>query len=379
MTGRPRADAPALEPAGFRAAFPMLESTVHLAGCSLGPRSTALDSAMGAMLDAMTGKEAPWHLFEEQVGLAREGFAALIGARTEQIALVPSASVGAYQIASTVDWGARPRLVTTPLEFPSLAHVWLAQRPRGAQVVFAERAEDYAALVDGRTRLVSVPMTGYQDSVRMPVAELADLAHTEGAELFVDAYQAAGVEPVDVDRLGCDYLVAGTSKYLLGLPGLAFLYARTPHTAERQPTLTGWFGRPDPFSFDPRTLDFPDTAARYQTGTAAVPACYAAVAGLGLIARTDPERVRAHVRSLTALAVEQLTAQGERVREVRPERRGAHVGLIDPDPAGLAEALAQRGVMVSPRGDVVRVAFHYYNRAEDVEILCAALRDHRFS
>ncbi|MFD6107806.1 aminotransferase class V-fold PLP-dependent enzyme, partial [Nocardia salmonicida] len=53
-----------------------------------------------------------------------------------------------------------------------------------------------------------------------------------GAEVFVDAYQAAGVEPVDVHRLDCDYLVAGTSKYLLGLPGLAFLYARRPEAAD---------------------------------------------------------------------------------------------------------------------------------------------------
>ncbi|MFG2921271.1 aminotransferase class V-fold PLP-dependent enzyme [Streptomyces sp. NPDC048305] len=379
MNGRAATATAVAGPAEFRAAFPMLERTVHLAGCSLGPRSTALDTAMDAMLEAMTGTEAPWHLFEEQVSLARERFASLIGARAEQIALVPSASVGAYQIASTVEWRERPKVVTTPLEFPSLAHVWLAQRPRGAQVVFAGEPEEYEAEVDGRTRLVSVPMTGYQDSLRMPVAELARLAHREGAELFVDAYQAVGVEPVDVGRLDCDYLVAGTSKYLLGLPGLAFLYARTPDRAEREPSLTGWFGRPDPFSFDPRTLDFPDTASRYQTGTAAVPACYAAVAGLGLIARTDPVRVQEHIRGLTALAAELLAAQGEHVRDIAPERRGAHVGIVDPDPAGLAEALADRGVMVSPRGDVVRVSFHYYNRAEDVENLCAALRSHRIS
>lgn len=186
------------------------------------------------MLEAMASHGAPWHLFEERTAQARERFAALVGADPEQIAVVPNASVGAYQVASTADWTARPRLVTTPLEFPSLAHIWLAQRPRGAEVVFAEDPEEYAAAVDTTTRLVSVPMTAYQDALRMPVAEIAEIAHARGAEVFVDAYQAAGVEPVDVHRLDCDYLVAGTSKYLLGLPA----WLSSTRVALRRPTWT---------------------------------------------------------------------------------------------------------------------------------------------
>lgn len=364
-------------PEEFRVAFPMLERMTHLAGCGLAPRSTAMDEALAEMLEAMAAHGAPWHLFEERTQRARELFAALVGARPEQIAVVPNASAGAYQVASTADWGARPRLVTTPLEFPSLAHVWLAQRPRGAEVVFADGPEEYAAAIDATARLVSVPMTGYQNALRMPVAELAEVAHAHGAELFVDAYQAAGVEPVDVDRLGCDYLVAGTSKYLLGLPGIAFLYVRNPSAAELPPTMTGWFGRRDPFAFDPRTLDFPDSARRYETGTPPVPACYAAAAGLALTARTDPARVRAHVMTLTAHAADALRDQGECVREVAADRRGAHVGVLDAHPARLAEALGRRGVAVSARGDVVRVAFHYYNNADDIASLCEALREHR--
>ncbi|MFW6725144.1 aminotransferase class V-fold PLP-dependent enzyme [Streptomyces sp. MAR4 CNY-716] len=366
-----------LRPEEFRAGFPALERTTHLAGCGLAPRSTALDEALAEMLEAMADHGAPWHLFEDRTAQARERFAALVGAEPEQIAVVPNASVGAYQVASTADWSARPRLVTTPLEFPSLAHVWLAQRPRGAEVLFARDIEEYTAAVDGHTRLVSVPMTGYQDAVRMPVAAMAELAHSHGAELFVDAYQAAGVEPVDVNRLRCDYLVAGTSKYLLGLPGVAFLYARRAGAGALPPVLTGWFGRRDPFAFDPRTLDFPESARRFETGTPPVPACYAAAAGLALLARTDPDQVRAHVRMLTAAAAEALRAQGERVREVPADRRGAHIGILDPWPSRLAEALSRRGVAVSARGDVVRVAFHYYSNADDIASLCEALRRHR--
>lgn len=351
-----------LSAAEFRAHFPILARKVHLASCSLGARSTDLDHAVQQMLDDMA-----WDCFENQFHQARTSFAHLIGAREDQIALVPNASIGAYQVASTMDFTERGKIVTTELEFPSVAHVWLAQ---GAEVVYAG---EYEELIDRNTRLVSVPATTYQHGERLPVADIARLAHDAGAEVFVDAYQAVGTEPVDVNRLGCDYLVAGAMKYLLGLPGLAFLYVREPDRTDRDPRLTGWFGRVDPFAFDPKTLDFPGTARRFETGTPSVPAAYTANAGLRLIARTDLAKVREHVLDLTDVAIERLTAQGEQVKMLPRERRGAHLGLLDPDPAGLAKLLAGQGITVSPRGDVVRLSFHYHSNTDDIDVLCAAL------
>jgi selenocysteine lyase/cysteine desulfurase len=371
-------------PAEFRAAFPMLGSVVHLASCSLGARSTALDAALGRMLEAMSAGPAAWSEFEQQSHGARQRFAALIGAHPDQVAIVPNASVGAYQIASTLMLGCRDRLITTAEEFPSIAHVWLAQRPRGVQVAFAGAGADrvdaghYRAAVDGHTALVSVPLVTYQHGRLLPVAEVAALAHARGARVFVDAYQAVGVLPVNVDELDCDYLVAGSCKYLLGLPGVAFLYVRDGVAGGRDPSLTGWFGRIDPFGFDPRRLDFPATARRFETGIPAVPALYAANTGLDLIAGLDLHQVRRHVTGLIELATQQLTAQSERVLNASPPAaHGAHIALADADPTALAAWLAEHGIAVSPRGSVARLSFHYYNDAHDVDRLCAALRQFR--
>jgi selenocysteine lyase/cysteine desulfurase len=382
-------------PAEFRAEFPMLTRVVHLASCSIGGRSAALDTALGRMLETMTAGPAAWSEFEQEADGARRRFAALIGADPDQVAIVPNASVGAYQVASTLMFGCRDRVITTTEEFPSIAHVWLAQHPRGAQVVFADAAgasgatgiDDanpvdaghYRAAVDECTVLVSVPLVTYRDGRLLPVTEVAALAHDRGARVFVDAYQAVGVLPVNVDELGCDYLVAGTCKYLLGLPGVAFLYVRDGVAGGKDPALTGWFGRIDPFAFDPRRLDFPATARRFETGIPAVPALYAANAGMDLIAALDPHRVRRHVTDLIELATRQLTAQGERVPQASAAAaHGAHIGLADTDPRSLAAWLAaEHGIAVSPRGSVARLSFHYYNDAHDVELLCAALREFR--
>ncbi len=375
---------PGMDAAAFRSRFPALEGTVYLASCSLGARSIDLDAALTRMLDTMAEPGVPWPQFEAQVSEARARFAALIGARPDQIAIVPNASIGAYQVASALEWASRPTVVTTVAEFPSVAHVWLAQRPRGARVVYVReredtvRAGDYLAEIDARTGLVSIPLVTYRSGARLPVADVAAAAHGAGARVFVDAYQAAGVVPVDVTELGCDYLVSGTLKYLLGLPGVAFLYVRSPSDADRAPRLTGWYGRVDPLAFDPQRLDFPDEARRLETGTPAVPALYTANAGMALLNRLDRRAVQRHVASLVAYAAGQLAAQGERLQlPVAPADRGAHVALIDANAPALAAWLASRRIVVSPRCDVARLSFHYYNTTADVDAVCAGIARYR--
>ncbi|MFJ3172971.1 aminotransferase class V-fold PLP-dependent enzyme [Streptomyces roseus] len=376
---------PPVTAAAFRRGFPMLERTVHLASCSLGARSDAVDAALERMQEAIAAHGAPWARFEQEIEGARLRFATLIGAAPEQIAILPNASVGAYQVVSTLALDTRTDIVTTVEEFPSVAHVWLAQRPRGARVLFTGdrstgriRPSDYTAVLGPATALVSVPMSTYQYAERPPVAEIVEAGREAGALTFVDAYQAVGAMPVDVARIGCDYLVAGTMKYLAGLPGLAFLYARSGLAGDQDPQLTGWFGRIEPMAFDPLNLDFPAVARRFETGTPAVPAVYAANAALDLFLGVDPADVRRHVAALIDRAARALGAQGERVRRAEtPELQGAHLGLYDTDPPALAGWLAGRGIAVSPRGPVVRLSFHYYNSADDVEALCQALREFR--
>ncbi|MFG1694995.1 aminotransferase class V-fold PLP-dependent enzyme [Nonomuraea sp. NPDC049309] len=139
------------------------------------------------------------------------------------------------------------------------------------------------------------------------------------------AYQAAGVTPIDVREPGCDYLASGSLKYLLGLPGIAFLYVRGGLERQREPELTGWFGRRQPFAFGPRLLGFPDDARRFETGTPPIPSAYAANAGFDLIERIDLHDVRRHVSALVEELAERLAAEGA---------RGPQVAIADEAPDG---------------------------------------------
>lgn len=368
-------------PAAFRENFPILADTVHLACCSLAPRSLALDGAMARMLDELHADPTPWDLWYEQVELGRRRFAALIGAEPAQVAVVPAATVGAFQVASTMDWRARPRIVTTEADYSSVVQVWSAQRPRGAEVVTVpERdglvdAAEYVTAIDGRTGLVSVPTVSYRTGSRLPVHEVTSAAHAAGARVFVDAYQSAGVLPLDVTELGCDYLVSGVMKFLLAVPGLAYLYVREGLDDAVDPQLTGFLGRTNPLAFDPAALDFPPDARRFQIGMPTLPVALAANAGLGLVEELDDKAVEHHVHGLVERAVRTLREAGVAVQVPDDERRrGPQVAVVDPDPVGLARFLNDRRIFPA-RGHVVRLSFHYFNTESDVDAASAAITE----
>lgn len=370
-----------LSPEEFRAYFPVLADTVNLACCSLAPRSSALDAAMARMLEEMANDPTPWDMWYAEVEQGRRRFAALIGAAPEQVAVVPSATVGAFQVASTSDWSVRSGIVTAEAEYSSVAQVWQAQRPRGAEVaVVAEvggqvPAQAYHDRIDGRTNLVSVPLASYRTGSVLPVAEIADAAHAAGARVFVDAYQGAGVLPIDVDELGCDFLVSGVMKYLLAVPGVAYLYCRDGAADALDPQLTGFFGRANPLAFDPDALDFPTDARRYQIGIPSLPIALAANAGLGLVGLLDPQAVLRHVQHLTGYAVAQLRDAGVNLLLPEdPRARGPQVAVLDPDPMGLARHLNDRRIFPA-RGHVVRLSFHHYSSERDVDVACAAIAE----
>lgn len=364
----------------FRALFPSLDARVHLASCSYAPRSSCVDAALAEMLQALEG-ESPWPTFERHVDELRTLVAELLAVTARQVALMPNATISAFQAINSHHWASRPRIVASAAEFPSIAQVWHAQAARGAEVVLVERAPGDASLLDAyrraideRTGWVSVPAVDYLTGERLPVREIAHLASLHGAASFCDAYQLVGAAPVDAAALGVDYLVAGAMKYLLGCPGIAFLYARQPDAVPRASELTGWQARVDPFAFDPARLDYPPTARRFETGTPAIASVYAAVAGLKALRAMTLPRVAERIGQLKHHLVRALDGAGLAPQYLAdPARTGAHVSLRVGDPQALLRLLAARRIQVSPRQGAIRVALHAFNTESDLDTFCAAM------
>jgi selenocysteine lyase/cysteine desulfurase len=192
--------------------------------------------------------------------------------------------------------------------------------------------------------------------------------------VVVDAYQGAGVVPIDVNQLDCDYLIAGTLKYLLGSPGLAFLWVRPGLAHNENPALTGWFARTNPFAFTPQVLDYADGARRFQTGTPAIPAVYAAAAGLALINETDTTEVFQHVSALADILQTSVVEKGYTLYSPASAAfRGPQVAILVGDPEHLTAFLQNHRIFVSPRGHAIRMSLHFYNNQDDVARITEAL------
>ncbi len=368
----------------FRSHFPIFQDKAHLCSCSEGALSDRVMVAMSEFMTSWRVHGAPWHAWMDEVDAARTLFADLIHAAPEDVAVVSCASEAAYHVAATLDYAERPVILTSEFEFPSVAHVWLGQQPRGARVEFVPAgdtgmtADDVAQVMGEGTGLVSVPLVSYRNGMRPPVREIAKLAHSRGARVFVDAYQGAGVMPVDVRDLDCDYLASGTLKYLLGAPGIAFLYVRPGLDLAHEPPLTGWFARQEPFAFDPHLLDYAPGARRFQTGTPAIPAAFAAAAGLRLIREIDPQESLRHVLALGDSLQEAFLAAGIALHSPADRSlRGPQVAVLAEDAEDLAAFLAGRGVLVAPRGRAIRISLHYYNDLTDVGRVLEGVLDYR--
>jgi len=368
----------------FRARFPIFKKRIYVNTCSQGALSTDVDEAMRAYLDSWHESGSPWEHWVEQVERLRVRFAASIGADADEIAVMPSASAGINAIASALSFsGSRSHVVIGDFEFPTMAQVWLAQERRGATIRRARASstaqdvlplESYEAVVDERTLIVPATHVCFRNGHRTDIAGLVRLAPDRGAYVFLDDYQRTGSGPIDVHELGVDFMVTGCLKYLLAAAGIGFLYVRRDLIRQLEPTVTGWFGRVNPFAFRIDELDWPSSASRFESGTPPVPNAYAALSALELLDRLGYDEIARQVDHLTARYTEAARNHGFLVRTPSaPMCRGPLVVVQSVDGPELVSKLAARGIVASCRGNGLRVSFHAYNTDADVDAVVSAL------
>src|SRR3982751_6378035 len=340
----------------FRARFPILSRRVYVNSCSQGALSTDVDQAMRAYLESWHELGSPWEMWVEQAERLRARFAASIGASADEVAVMPSASGGINAVASALDFtGRRSAVVLGDFEFPTMAHVWLAQERRGASIRRATppvSAPDtlplsaYDAAIDERTLIVPATHVCFRNGHKTDIAGLVRLAHDRGAYVLLDDYQRTGSGPIDVHALGVDFMVTGCLKYLLAAAGIGFLYVRRDLVTRFEPTIPGWFGGVTPFAFGIDAIDWPATASRFESGTPPVPNAYAALAGLDLLDRLGYDAVGKQVAHLTQRYASAAREVGFVVRTPEdPQRRGPLVVVQSVDAPALVAKLARRGIV----------------------------------
>ncbi|MFI5232519.1 MAG: aminotransferase class V-fold PLP-dependent enzyme [Gemmatimonadales bacterium] len=343
--------------------------------CSQAPQVDSTRAAAERYLDSWNRAGMDWDAWMHEVHLAKAEFATLINAAADDIAVFSSVSEATSAVASAIDFsGARANVLVSEAEFPTVAHVWLAQQPRGAKVTWAPVHDgmidpaEYDTRADERTAVISACHAYYQNGFIQDIGRIAARAHAVGALSYIDAYQSLGAVPVDVRAIGCDFLASGSLKFLMGIPGVAFLYVRPGLVESLQPTMTGWFGRANPFAFETRTLDWAPTASRFDTGTPPIANAYVSRAGMAIINEIGVGNIRAWHKQLARRLVDGGRARGLTLHGTGDiARKSAVTAFVVRDSHAVEAAMRARGVLPSARGDVIRLAPHFYSTLDDVD------------
>src|ERR1700691_1340020 len=368
----------------LRSRFPILREKTYLYNCSQGALCDAVEAGMQKYAASWRTSAAPWDEWMEAYEALRGAFARFINAQPDEVAIVTSASAGINPIANALQFDAhddgRNKVVMSAYEFPTMAHIWLAQRPRGAEIHFLDGVDNavptecYARAVDRRTRIVPLTQVAFVNGFRPDVGAIAKIAHAQGALLFLDGYQDCGTRPLDVKALDVDFFVTGTLKYLLGPPGLAFLYVRRELIETLTPTITSWMAQRDVFAFNTKRLDPSPDARRFEGGSPPIPNIYLARPAIDLLTGIGMDNVAAQIERLTGAFLKGI--RDLRIDSKTPSSSvGPLVVLRAKDAAAVLAKLSGRGIAASTRRDGVRFAFHVYNTLEDVNVALTALEN----
>ena len=373
--------------ASYREEFGVLQRKAYLISASLGPVSGRSKRYLQEYVDAWEEMGAPEPVWFERIfpriATVKGLFARLIGADRDELAITTNVSTALSSIASCMEFPPeRNRVILTELDFPTAGHVWLAQERRGAEVVFLKSPdgltvplEAFADAIDERTAAVSINRVLYRSSALIDAAEICRLTRQAGGWSIVDDFHGAGIVPVDVHELGCDFYTAGVLKWLCGGPGLTVLYARRALLPSLEPTVSGWWSQREPFSFRVQELDYHPTARRFETGTHPAPIPFIAQGGLEIISEVTPARIRERQGELTEYVIGRADSAGLPVRT--PRERSARGGVVNvgvgEGASKISDALYERDICVDSRGDGIRISPHFFNTEADIDRLFDAL------
>jgi selenocysteine lyase/cysteine desulfurase len=364
----------------IRSRFSIFKRKIYLNSCSQGALSDAVQAGLEDFIASWHEQGSPWELWVDHYEAARTAFAKFINASPDEVAIVTSVSAGINGVASALDFRERKKVVMGEFEFPTMGHVWLGQRARGAVVQFVAAegnrisAVNYEKMVDRNTSIVPLTHVCFKNGFRSDVKAVTHLSHNCGALVMLDDYQDCGTRPVDVKALEVDFYVSGTLKYLLGPPGLAFLYVRKELISSLAPTVTGWFGQANPFAYNPQHFELHPTARRFESGSPSVPNVYAALPGFQLLQEIGMENVASHVKALTQSLLTRAMDLGL-CAKTPTDSAGPLVVLLAKDSTQLVQKLAEADIGASNRHDGLRISFHVYNTMDDVEAVVEILKN----
>lgn len=358
--------------------FPITRNYTYLLNAGQSPLNSRSRAALDQYLD-WAGCDV--NARPEVRAPLRDLLAGLLGGAPRDYAITTSTGAGISTVAAGIEWQTGDNVVQPAGEHWNSTFPWFNLADRGVETrnVLPDAnnrvcVEDMAAVVDGRTRVISVTAVRFDTGFRADLRALSKLARAVDALLVVDGTQCAGANVMNVEEDGIDVLACGGFKWLMGLAGTGFLYVNERARARIRPVSPGMFAARHSFS----TLEFHEDARRYETGTIAYTLMHGWAAGLGLLTELGIKNIQVRNQMHTDRIITGLSDLNHRILTPfdNPEERSAIVVFSTGDQiknAAIFDRLADAGVQLSLRYGTLRVSPNFFNTEAEIDHFLSCL------
>ncbi len=328
---------------------------------------------------------AAWNIGERSFEMYRSFLSTLASfinaASPDELVVVSSRSAGINMIAQSLNLAAGDNILFCDQEHPSNAFAWMSLERDGVitRQVPAQNGglvlEALQAEADDRTKLVAASAVQFFTGHRTDLAAIGKFCREREIIFVVDANQAVGHLPIDVQQMNIDVLVSGAHKSLMASPGVGFMYVREAVCDRLNPLLLpsmGFGKRRDQLKYNqmPRK-----GAIRFFMGTPHLAGMLAMLESIALIQELKREAIDIHTTNLAAQAIESARSSGYEIVTVRGEHGPIATfasGLDLEKTQALVNQLAARKVFTAVYPDLLgvphlRLSFHCYNLREEVD------------
>lgn len=364
--------------------FPIKQKRCYLNNASIGGHSLPVIGAVERFLANVrdNGRNDYPRWCEHADTAIKDRLARLIGAKRSEIAFVKNTTEGLVNVANGLDWKDGDNLILPDIEYPSNVYCWMKLAKRGVSIRWVKNrggrilVDDIRALIDDRTRLVSISAVQFSNGFRHDLEATAALCHEKGVLLNLDAIQWAGVLAIDVERLGVHFMSVGGHKWMLAPIGTGLFYCRRDALDLLDPPSVGYHSVGKHEAHMDYELSYRPDAGRFEEALVNFPGIWGLDAAVRLQLQLTPAAIERHILGLNAYAAEALRRRGyEIVSPFDEGERSGNLSFRHPTRPGeeIETRLKQAGVDLAMRGGRMRISPSYYNDIAEIDRFVAAL------
>jgi selenocysteine lyase/cysteine desulfurase len=366
---------------GFRDGFSHIgHGITYLNHAAVAPLSDAVRAAMEQYLDQRNRTHIEnFELAVPVIEECRDKIQKLINAPgLHDTAFTCNTSDGISLISSGLPWQNGDEVLLNTMEFPSNVQPWRALESKGVKLNFVQvtdgtiTADQIEKHINSKTRVVAISAVQFMNGYLADLEAIGQIFRNKNIFFVVDAIQALGQVPIDVQKYNIDALATGGHKWLMSPIGTGFLYMNDRLRHKLNPVRTGWFSVEVPWDLLNYDQPFLDNTTRFEAGSPNMIGLAGMNASLNTLLGVGVDKIQAHLRSLTDLMTNQILSEPdfELYSPVENRHRSGIVTfkyLKSVDGEKVINELKREKLVISYREGYFRVSPHFYSTQKEIE------------